>query len=79
MGAPMANVPMLQVATRELKLVGTLRYSAGCFEDAIDLVSRGLVDLKPLVTKTFPLKESEAAFQAVKAGSEVKIVIMNQQ
>jgi Zn-dependent alcohol dehydrogenase len=33
----------------------------------------------PLITTTFPLSESEAAFNAVKAGTEIKIVIMNQQ
>lgn len=79
MGAPLASFPVLQIATRELNIFGSLRYTTHCFEDAIDLLSRGLVDLKPLVTKTFPLKESETAFKAVKAGSEVKIVIMNQQ
>lgn len=79
MGAPMSTVPFLQIATRELNVVGSLRYSTDCFEHAVDLLARGMVDLQPLVTKTFPLKDSEAAFKAVKAGSEIKIVIMNQQ
>lgn len=79
MGAPLARFPTLQIATRELSVIGTLRYTGGCFQDGIDLLERGLVDLAPLITKTFPLGESEAAFKAVKAGDEIKIVIMNQE
>ena len=79
MGAPLASFPILQVATKELEVKGTLRYTTRCFEDAIDLLDRGLVSLKPLVTKTYPLAQSEMAFKAVKAGEEIKIVIMNQQ
>lgn len=79
MGAPLASFPTLQVATKELNVLGTYRYSAGCFEDGVDLLQRGLVSLKPLITKTFPLDQAEDAFQAVKAGKEVKIVIMNQE
>lgn len=79
MGAPLASFPILQVATKELEVKGTLRYTTRCFEDAIDLLNRGLISLKPLVTKTYPLEQSETAFKAVKAGEEIKIVIMNQQ
>lgn len=79
MGAPLASFPILQVATKELNVKGTLRYTTRCFEDAIDLLDRGLVSLKPLVTKTFSLAESETAFKAVKGGEEIKIVIMNQE
>jgi D-xylulose reductase len=79
MGSATASFPILQVATKELEVRGTLRYTTRCFEDAIDLLDRGLVSLKPLVTRTFPLAESEAAFKAVKAGEEIKIVIMNQE
>jgi D-xylulose reductase len=79
MGAPLASFPILQVATKELEVKGTLRYTTRCFEDAIDLLDRGIVSLKPLVTKTYPLAESEMAFKAVKVGDEIKIVIMNQQ
>ncbi|WVR07256.1 hypothetical protein IAU60_004297 [Kwoniella sp. DSM 27419] len=79
MGAPLASFPILQVATKELNVLGTLRYTNRCFEDGIDLLSRGLVSLKPLITKTFPLQQSEDAFKAVKSGAEIKIVIMNQE
>lgn len=78
MGAPLSSFPTLQVATRELSVIGTLRYGTNCFQDGIDLIERGLIDIKPLITKTYPLDESVDAFKAVKTGQEIKIVIMNQ-
>ena len=64
MGAPLASCPSLQIATRELYVIGTLRYSTGCFEDGVDLLKRD---------------QAVAAFQAIKEGKEVKVVITNQE
>ena len=79
MGQPLTMFPTLMIATKEINVIGTLRYGPRCFEDGIDFLERGLMDLKPLITKTFPLGESEEAFKAVKSGKEIKIVIMNQE
>lgn len=35
---------------------------------AIDLVARGLVDLKPLLTHTFKFKDALEAFEVTKSG-----------
>lgn len=45
----------------------------------MDLLRRGQVDLKQLITKTFPLAESHAALEAVAAGNDIKIIILNQE
>lgn len=37
---------------------------------AIDLVARGLVDLKPLLTHTFKFKDALEAFEMTKAGKD---------
>lgn len=79
MGPALTNFPALQIATKELNVVGTLRYTTRAFEDGIDLIERGLLDIEPLITKTFPIGQSEDAFKTVKAGTEIKIVIMNQE
>lgn len=60
-------------------LLGTVRYTPGCFADAISLLDRKLVDLKPLITATYPLTEGAKAFEAQHARKDIKIVIMNQQ
>ncbi|BEI80058.1 hypothetical protein CcaverHIS002_0105870 [Cutaneotrichosporon cavernicola] len=83
MGPPLTRFPTLEVASKELTISGSLRYTTRCFEDGIHLVERGLVDLAPLVTKTVPLCKAEEAFKAARsgplAGGEMKVVVMNQE
>lgn len=59
--------------------LGTVRYTPGCFADAIDLLERKLVDLEPLITSIYPLSKSQQAFEAQVARKDIKIVIMNQE
>ena len=58
---------------------GLTRYTASCFPSAIDLLSRGVVDLQQLITKTFPLTQSRDAFEAVRSGEQIKVIIKNQE
>jgi D-xylulose reductase len=58
---------------------GTVSYSWGCFEEAIDLINRKLVDLSPMITATYPLTKSQEAFEAQHRRSDIKIIIMNQE
>lgn len=59
--------------------MGITRYTASCFPSALDLLSRGVVDVKQLITKSFPLTQSTEAFEAVAAGQDIKVVIKNQE
>jgi D-xylulose reductase len=59
--------------------VGITRYTASCFPSAIDLLARGVVDLKQLITKTYPLSQSLDAFEAVRAGNDIKVIVWNQE
>lgn len=58
--------------------LGITRYTAPCFPNAIDLLARGVVDLKQLITKVLPLSKSKEAFDAVASGDEIKVIIKNQ-
>ena len=58
---------------------GTVRYTPGCFADAIDLLDRKAVNLAPLITSTYPLTKANDAFKAQAARKDIKIVIMNQE
>jgi threonine dehydrogenase-like Zn-dependent dehydrogenase len=58
---------------------GTVSYGWGCFEEAIDLINRKLVDLSPMITATYPLTKSQEAFEAQHRRSDIKIIIMNQE
>lgn len=58
---------------------GTVRYTPGCFEDSVDLIDRGLVNVKPLVTATYPLAKTQEAFEAQHSRDHIKIVVMLQE
>ncbi|WVQ79148.1 hypothetical protein IAT38_001244 [Cryptococcus sp. DSM 104549] len=71
--------PTLAVTNKEINVMGITRYTASCFPSALDMLSRGVVDVKQLITKKFPLTESKDAFEAVAAGGDVKVIIKNQE
>jgi D-xylulose reductase len=71
------SFPTLLLAVKEITAVGTIRYTAGCFEAAIDLLAQGKIDIKPLITKSFPLEQIEDALNAVIEGKEMKVVVTN--
>ncbi len=79
LGRAINSFPTVQVVAKELDVIGTVRYTAGCFQTAIDLVSSGKVNIKPLITAVFPLSRSSEALEAVRQGNDLKVVIMNQQ
>ncbi|WWD16471.1 hypothetical protein CI109_100897 [Kwoniella shandongensis] len=71
--------PTLAVTNKELNVMGITRYTASCFPSALDMLSRRVVDLKPLITSTYPLTRSQDAFEAVVAGGDMKVIIKNQE
>ncbi|KAF9881499.1 xylitol dehydrogenase [Colletotrichum karsti] len=79
LGKPMASVPLFLITANELNVKGTVRYTHGCFEDAIGLLSRKAVDLRPLITATYPLTQANEAFEAQHSRNDIKIVIFNQK
>ncbi|CAG9951295.1 unnamed protein product [Clonostachys rosea f. rosea IK726] len=79
LGKSLTSIPLFLLTAKELNLKGTVRYTPGCFADAIDLLSRKKVDLKPLITSTYPLTKCAEAFEAQHSRKDIKIVIMNQE
>jgi L-idonate 5-dehydrogenase len=57
-----ATLPLQQVTVKELALKGTFRFHAE-FPTAIELMGKGLIDVKPLITHTMPLASADAAFR----------------
>ncbi|MDA7429556.1 L-idonate 5-dehydrogenase [Primorskyibacter aestuariivivens] len=55
------NLPMMQVTAKELNLRGSFRFHEE-FAIAVDLMRKGLIDVEPLITHSFPLAEYETAF-----------------
>lgn len=71
----LVNLPILQHVLKELDLIGCVRF-VHCFSTAIDLVSSGKINVKPLITHHFTLEEADKAFQTAFTGSDGAIKVM---
>jgi len=56
--------PLLDIVVKELDVRGVFRY-ANMFPVGIELVSKGMVNVRQLVTHTFPFEEIERAFRLI--------------
>ncbi len=58
--APELSLPINQLMVREVQFLGSFRYG-NVWEEGIRLVASGRVNLQPLISRVFPLKEAPAA------------------
>ncbi|EXJ75275.1 uncharacterized protein A1O5_01971 [Cladophialophora psammophila CBS 110553] len=85
LNSPMPRIPIMDICSKQLNVRGTWRYTTNCFEDAISLIDRGLVDMKSLISHVFPFEQSLEAFETVhevkaKDGRNVfKVVISDEK
>jgi L-idonate 5-dehydrogenase len=56
------SIPQNMVVAKEIEMKGTFRFHEE-FGLAVDFINKGRVNLKPLLTGTFPLKEAVTAFE----------------
>lgn len=56
-------LPLSLVVTKELRVTGSFRFDRE-FAVAAELIDRGRVDVRPLLTGTYPVDEAERAFAA---------------
>jgi L-iditol 2-dehydrogenase len=59
--APKVEMPLQAIVTRELSLFGSCS-SAGEYPTCIELMARGAIQVRPLITATAPLEEGAAWF-----------------
>ncbi len=55
------SLPINAIVAREIDFRGTFRFDRE-FALAVDLIDRGLIDVKPLITATFPFEDAAEAF-----------------
>ncbi|RDK41024.1 NAD(P)-binding protein [Aspergillus phoenicis ATCC 13157] len=75
-GKETVNFPIAAVCTRGLALKGSIRYLTGCYPAAIDLIGKGIIDVKRLVTNRFEFEEVEQAFESAKSGRQDVFKVM---
>lgn len=63
------------VQDREIRVEGSLMYTAEDYRTALDLISSGAIDTDALITGTFPLEDAAAAFAAALAPEHVKVLV----
>lgn len=75
MGKADITFPIMAMCLKEVTAKGSFRYGAGDYELAIELVSSGKVDVKSLISGVVPFEKAEQAFQKVKDGEVIKMLI----
>lgn len=79
MGKTDITFPIGATCAKELTVKGSFRYNSGDYALAIDLVSRGVINVKELITGQVPFEDAEQAFKDVKAGRGIKTLIEGQK
>ncbi|KAI1328936.1 GroES-like protein [Xylariaceae sp. FL0255] len=75
MGKEELTFPIMAFCLKEVTAKGSFRYGSGDYRLAIELVATGKVDVKRLVSDVVPFKEAEQAFEKVKKGEVIKVLI----
>lgn len=63
------------IALKELAVKGTFAHHPGSWVKATELLARGAVDLKPLVSGEFPLEDWRTAFELFERGDGIKYLL----
>jgi hypothetical protein len=74
LGRPLASLPIVNAAIREIDIRGVFRY-ANCYPAALSLIASGRIDVKPLITHRYTIKESVQAFEMAESGQAIKVMV----
>lgn len=70
-----ANIPPDPIVRKEIEIFGSLIYSHEDFYRAIQLIGEGKVEVAPLITHRFSLKDIGEAFDIADKGEGIKVMI----
>jgi len=74
LGRPLASLPIVNAAIREIDIRGVFRY-ANCYPASLSLIASGRIDVKPLITHRYTINESVQAFEMAESGQAIKVMI----
>lgn len=75
MGKSDIEFPIMAMCAKEITMKGSFRYGSGDYKLAVQLVADGKVDVKSIITKEVAFEDAEQAFEEVKAGRGIKVLI----
>ncbi len=61
-GMPEVPLPVNPFVAREVDLIGSFRFDPE-FAQAVDFLSRGVIDVNPILTHSFPMRAAQQAFK----------------
>ncbi len=64
-----------QIVRKHVRLLGSWAWNTADFRQALDLVSSGRIDRRPLVSHEFALDQAAEAFQVQEAGQAIKVLV----
>jgi D-xylulose reductase len=67
MGKEVISFPISAIITKGLTVKGSIRYRPNSYPAAIDLMTSGKIDVKPLITNRYKFEQAEQAFELVNA------------
>ena len=67
---------MFYLGEHELRLIGSMMYRHEDYLTAIDYVSKGIVNLKPLVSNRFAFEEYDDAYKFIDAHHETSMKVL---
>ena len=77
MGQDHVDFPITVACLRDLTIRGSIRYTTGCYPNALNLVASGKIDVKRLITNRFSFEDAKEAFDLVRRRQEgvIKVII----
>ncbi|ORY57862.1 chaperonin 10-like protein [Pseudomassariella vexata] len=75
MGKSDITFPIMELCLKEVTAKGSFRYGSGDYKLAVELVASGKVNVKKLISETVAFKDAEQAFEKVKEGQVIKVLI----
>lgn len=70
------QINMAWVQDREFRLIGSLMYVDKDFQDTIDYMAAGKINMKPLVSKVFKFDEYQDAFKYIENNKDESLKIL---
>ena len=78
-GAPAGtkfSVDTRKMHYEDITIKGIFHHTPVCVKKALDLISSGIVNVKPLITKEMPLNQLENALNEMQKGETIKIAVI---
>ena len=69
-------VNMAWVQDREFRLIGALMYTEKDFQDTIDYMAAGKINMRPLISKVFPFEQYGDAFKYIENNKDTTLKVL---